>query len=186
MTNDAAPAPAPAVVPSLPPLPPAELEREVTAFLHYEAELLDDRRFEEWLALFAPGATYEAPLRVTREFQAESELSATGRVFWDDRDTLAIRVQRLRSEYAWAEQPASRTRHFVTNIRVAPTDERAVSARANLLVYRSRGDDPRADLYSADRRDLLVRDPDGRLLISRRWLGLDQSNLTGNSLSIFL
>lgn len=181
MTTDAVPVSIPP-----PPLPPLELEREVTAFLHQEAELLDDRRFEEWLELFALGATYEAPLRVTREFQAESELSSTGRIFCDDRDTLAIRVQRLRSEYAWAEQPASRTRHFVTNIRVAMVDDRTVSARANLLVYRSRGDDPRADIYSADRRDILVRAAEGRLLIARRWLGVDQSNLTGNSLSIFL
>lgn len=175
----------PTSAPPAPPLPPEE-EREVVAFLHLEAELLDERRFEEWLDLFALDATYEAPLRVTREHQASGEMSTSGRIFWDTRQTLAIRVQRLCSEYAWAEQPASRTRHFVSNIRVGALDDRRISARANLLVYRNRGEDPRFDLYSADRRDVLVRDSDGRLQIQRRWLGVDQSNLTGNSLSIFL
>lgn len=158
----------------------------VSRFLFAEAGLLDERRFEEWLDLFADDATYEVPLRVTRESQVESELSERGRIFWDSKATLGIRVQRLLSEYAWAEQPPSRTRHFVSNVRVHALDGGAVAARCNLLVYRNRGDDPSYDLYSADRRDELVPAPGGGFLIRRRWLAVDQSNLTGNSLSVFL
>lgn len=164
----------------------ADVEGKVTTFLYFEAELLDDGRFEDWLELFTADATYEAPLRVTRERDASSELSRSGRIFSDTRDTLAIRVQRLCSGYDWAEQPPSRTRHYVTNVRVSQADDGSLLARANLLVFRSRGDDPRFDLYSADRRDVLVAEGSTGFRIKRRWLGVDQSNMTGNSLSVFL
>lgn len=169
---------------SAPSLP--ELRREVEDFLVAEAALLDARRFDEWLACFTDDATYEAPLRVTRESQVATELSERGRIFWDSRATLAVRVERLRSEYAWAEQPPSRTRHFLANLRVAPLDGGAIEAVANLLVYRNRGEDPAYDLYSAERRDELVRDVSGGLRIRRRLVLVDQANLAGNSLSVFL
>lgn len=44
-----------------------QMKAAVERFLYDEAELLDARRFEEWLALFAEDATYEVPLRITRE-----------------------------------------------------------------------------------------------------------------------
>lgn len=160
--------------------------RSVELFLYDEAALLDDRRFEEWLDLFTDDASYEVPLRLTRESQAESEISEHGRIFWDSKQTLAIRVQRLRSEYAWAEQPPSRTRHFVTNVRVGLHDDGTVGARCNVLVYLNRGDDPRHELYAGDRHDVLVPQADGGYRIRRRWIVVDQANMAGNSLSVFL
>lgn len=158
----------------------------VEQFLYREAELLDERHFEAWLELFTDDATYEVPLRVTRESQVGSELSSRGRIFWDSKRTLEIRVQRLRSEYAWAEQPPSRTRHFVSNVRVEMAAETTLVVRCSLLVYRNRGDDPRHDLYAARRVDVLVPSEPGSYRIRSRWLALDQANLTGNSLSVFL
>ena len=61
-----------------------------------------------------------------------------------------------------------------------------ITVRCNLLVYRNRGDDPSYDLYSADRRDELVAGSDGGFLVRRRWLAIDQSNMAGDSLSVFL
>lgn len=163
-----------------------ETAYSVEQFLYREAELLDGRHFEAWLELFTDDATYEVPLRVTRESQVGTELSSRGRIFWDSKRTLEIRVQRLRSEYAWAEQPPSRTRHFVSNVRVEMTAETTLVVRCSLLVYRNRGDDPRHDLYAARRVDVLVPSGSGSYRIRSRWLALDQANLTGNSLSVFL
>ncbi|MGH9064708.1 MAG: aromatic-ring-hydroxylating dioxygenase subunit beta [Acidimicrobiales bacterium] len=164
--------------------PGADTEREISAFLFHEAELLDDRRFEEWLALFAEDATYEVPIRVTRERQAEWELAPNAWIFNDTKETLAIRIQRLATEYAWAEQPASRTRHFVANVRVTTVASGDHEVRSNLLVYRSRGSSIRVDLFSADRRDTLRRTAQG-WLIARRWVALDQSTVDANNISIF-
>ncbi len=175
-----------APVPSLPDGVDAELQRAVERFLYFESELLDDRRFEEWLSLFSEDAIYEAPLRVTRDRQAP-QLSERGRLFSDTKATLDVRVRRLLSEYAWAEQPPSRTRHFVSNVRSRRLDDGAVAVRSNVLVYRNRAERTDFELYSADRHDELVPTSGTAMFsIRRRWFVVDQSNMSGDSLSIFL
>jgi 3-phenylpropionate/cinnamic acid dioxygenase small subunit len=171
---------------SLPDEVGAETLRAVERFLYVESELLDDRRFEEWLSLFSEDAVYEAPLRVTRDRQAP-QFSERGRLFSDTKATLEVRVRRLLSEYAWAEQPPSRTRHFVTNVRARRLDDGAVAVRSNVLVYRNRAERTDFELYSADRHDELVP-TSGTVMFSirRRWFVVDQSNMSGDSLSIFL
>lgn len=158
---------------------------DVEEFLYREALCLDERRFRDWLDLFAEDARYEMPIRVTREKQAEWELSPASRVFDDTKQTLTIRVRRLETDFAWAEQPPSRTRHFVANVLVDPGEVAGeYVARSNLLVYRSRGDRPAWDLLSAQRRDVLRRDGAG-WLIAHRWVALDQSTVNAHNLSIF-
>lgn len=160
--------------------------RAVERFLYREVALLDDRCFEQWLALFADDATYEVPLRVTLDSQSGSGLSPRGRIFSDSKQTLGIRVQRLRTEYAWAEQPPSRTRHFVSNVTVGVRAGGDLVARCNLLVTRSRGDDSMLDLYAGARTDVLVVDPVTGFRIRHRWLSVDQATMPGNALSVFL
>lgn len=162
-----------------------QMRREIEDFLLDEAELLDDGRFEEWVGLFADDAHYEMPIRVTREKRAGWQLAPTGKIFDDTKATLAIRVQRLGTEYAWAEDPPSRTRHYVTNIRVAPADQPdEYRVRCNLLVYRSRGELPEYNVLSADRQDILRRQPDGWKIV-KRFVALDQSTVNSHNLSIF-
>ena len=158
----------------------------IEEFLYREARLLDERRFDEWLELFAEDGRYEIPLRVNRDRDAEWELSPNGRIFDDTKQTLAIRVERLGTEFAWAEQPPSRTRHVVTNVLPETTgtaDEFVV--RSNTLVYRSRGDDGHADLVSADRRDVLRRTAEGWRIV-HRWAAIDQSTVSARTLSFFI
>lgn len=164
----------------------AQTRQEIEDFLYYEAELLDDRRFDEWIELFAEDARYEMPIRVTREKRAGWELAPNGKIFDDTKATLRIRVQRLGTEYAWAEDPPSRTRHYLTNLRISP-GERAgeYQVRCNLLVYRNRGESPEYDLLSAERQDLLRRRPGGGWEIARRLVALDQSTVNSRNLSIF-
>ena len=184
--SDGGPAPLSLVAPVPPAGVDGELKSAVERFLYFESELLDDRRFEDWLALFCQDATYEVPLRMTRERQAP-QLSERGRLFADTKATLEVRVRRLLSEYAWAEQPPSRTRHFVSNVRVRLLDGGAVGVRSNVLVYRNRAERTDFELYSADRHDELVpADGGSSFRIRRRWLVVDQSNMSGDSLSIFL
>ncbi|WP_415651149.1 aromatic-ring-hydroxylating dioxygenase subunit beta [Rhodococcus opacus] len=82
------------------------------------------RRFRDWLTFLADDIKDEVPVCVTREGLADWELSPTSRIFDDDKDTLEVRVRRLETDFAWAEQPPSRTRHYVTNVIVDPTDKR--------------------------------------------------------------
>src|SRR5688572_11640103 len=101
----------------------AELQREIEQFLYEEAELLDDRRLHDWLALLTDDIRYRMPTRDNRVRREQSkELSGETEMayFDDDKRTLVQRVKRLDTGLAWAEDPPSRTRHLVTNVRIEP------------------------------------------------------------------
>lgn len=168
---------------------PSRVDRDtrldVEEFLYREALALDERRFRDWLDLFTPDTRYEMPVRVTREKQADWELAPTARIFDDTKQTLEIRIRRLETDFAWAEQPPSRTRHYVTNVLADPGEAAGeYLVRSNLLVFRSRGDHTQWDLLSAQRRDTLRRTDEG-WRIAYRWAALDQSTVNAHNLSIF-
>ena len=164
---------------------PLELRIAVQDFLAYEAELLDDRKFEEWLELFTDDVTYEAPIRVTRKTPNPTVVDDIS--FFDENlHSLTLRVKRLRTGVAWAEDPPSHTRRFVTNIRVRPTpNEEELDVRSSLMLFRSRGDMGAYDLIVGERFDLL-RSVDGQMRIARRRIVLDQSSLSTKNLGVFL
>jgi len=163
----------------------AELDREIQNFLYHEAELLDSRKFEQWLELLTDDITYEMPVRVTRE-RDHADTHSEMAHFSEDRRTLELRVKRLATGYAWAENPPSRTRHFVSNIRIEQTAKsNEVMVRSNLLVYRSRGSSTQADLISGERIDFL-RSVEGRWKLAKRTIMVDQTVLDTQNLAIFL
>lgn len=169
-----------------------DLTREVLNFLYREAELLDEGRYREWLDLLAEDVVYRVPVRVTRERPAEGGYGglAQGMLHMDeDRTSLEMRVARLETGFAWAEDPPSRLRHFVTNVRIgepqaSPRGEE-VEVRSNVLVFRSRWDRPEFTFLSAERQDLLRRE-NGGWKLARRLVILDHSTLPTHNLSFFL
>lgn len=107
----------------------------VEDFLYHEAELLDAWCLEEWLGLFEPGATYEIPSTDTPDGRHGETLYLVS----DDWTRLQARVKRLSSRNAHVENPRSRTRRLITNVRVAPGDGPGLLAvSANFLIARSR------------------------------------------------
>ncbi len=159
---------------------------QVVEFLYYEAELLDGGRFTDWLTLMTDDVIYWMPVRLNREKSDKPTHSDAMGYFSEDRETLRLRVERLKTDFAWAEDPPSRTRRFVSNVRVSAGDrEGEVAVRSYLLVYRNRGDVADADLVSAERHDLLVRATDGWRL-KKRTIMVDQASLGTKNLAIFL
>lgn len=158
----------------------------VCRLLYREANLLDDGHVRRWLdEVLGPEIAYEMPVRVTRERGAE-EFSEDAFHLRENRATLTTRVARLESEYAWAEDPKSRTRRFVTNVLVDPADEPdAWRVASNLLVYRGRYDSAAHQLLSCARRDV-VGEVDGALRVLRRTVLLDHTTLPVSNLAIFL
>jgi p-cumate 2,3-dioxygenase subunit beta len=107
----------------------------VEDFLFQEADLLDEWRLDEWLDLFLPGATYQIPSTDRPDGVPETSLFLVA----DDWGRLQARVKRLQSKNAHVENPRSRTRRLITNVRVAPSDEpNSVFVRATFVVYRWR------------------------------------------------
>ncbi|MBP0494551.1 3-phenylpropionate/cinnamic acid dioxygenase subunit beta [Roseomonas indoligenes] len=169
------------------------LEHEVRDFLHTEAELLDERRFEEWLELFTDDVRYWMPIaRNVRFNQMAMEYTREGQdTCWFDegKETLRQRVEQLRTGIHWAEEPRSRTSHLLTNIRVAsalPIAARAeeVEVRSRFLLYRNRIHDE-TDILAGKRTDRLRREAGG-WRIARREIRLDQSVLLAKNLTSFL
>lgn len=162
------------------------IQEDIREFMSREAHALDERRFRDWLEFLAEDITYDVPLRVVREGLAEWELSPTGRIFQDNKQTLEVRVRRLETDFAWAEQPPSRTRHYVTNVLVDPGEKPGeYEATSNCLIYRSRGDSIEPNFVSVMRKDL-VRATDDGYELARRWAAIDQAVINAHNLSIFI
>ena len=155
-------------------------------FLADEAEALDENRVADWLGMLHPEIDYRAPLRTTRERSKGLGFSEDGYHFYENHDSLALRVERLSGDYAWAEDPPSRTRRFVSNHRVFALDGSSdLRVRSNLLLYRERLDETEPQLLSAERVDDL-RELEGRLALVRRRVLLDHATLLTPNLGIFL
>jgi len=103
-------------------------------FLYHEARLLDEQRYEEWLALFTQDATYWVPLE-----HGQKDPFETSSIIHDDRTLLELRVKQLRHPRAHARQPLARTVHQVGN--VVPTAEASgelrVASTLTLVEFRN-------------------------------------------------
>ena len=111
----------------------AALREMVEDFLYQEAALLDAWRLDEWLALFTADGRYVVPTTDLPEGDPRQDL-----VFIDDDMVrLRARVERLKSRHGHREYPSSRTRRFVTNVRIKVEDG-AIVVTSSFLVYRFR------------------------------------------------
>ncbi len=166
-----------------------DLRREIEDFYYLEAELLDGRKLREWLELFTDDVHYWMPIRhntFARPEELCEELSKPGESYYfnDDKETLRLRVERVYSKTAWAEMPPSRTRHFISNIRIKQDNGVEIDTHSNFLVYRTRMEKDR-DVFVGTRQDVLRR-VNGALKIARRTIILDQAVLDAKNISIFL
>jgi p-cumate 2,3-dioxygenase beta subunit len=108
--------------------------QEVEDFLFKEAALLDEWRLDEWLALFETDATYEVP---TTD-RPNDDPQRSQYYVWDNYELLTARVKRLKSKHAHAENPHSRTRRLVTNVRLGEISDSSLQVRAAFLIYKIR------------------------------------------------
>ena len=160
---------------------------ELMPFYIREAWLLDERKLREWLDLFADDVLYFMPRRknVPRR-EAHRELTEPGdlAILEEDKRYLQMRVARLDSGMAWAEDPPSRTRHIVGNLEAEALPNGEVKARTAFLVYRSHLETDH-QLLSGYREDVLRRTAGG-WTIARRMIVLDANVLLDKNLSVFL
>ena len=173
------------------PLPYADPAHQAAhQFLVEEAALLDAADYAGWLGLLCDDIRYLMPVRVTTARGAGFDTLADMGHFDEDMYALRKRVQRLATDHAWTEDPPSRTRHFVTNVRTFrssafPNEGVEFRVESAVLLFRSRGDTREADLVSAGRTDVL-RETAGGLRLARREILVDEAVLRTQNLAIFL
>ncbi len=176
-----------------------QLIRQVEQFLYREARLLDNRQLHQWLGLLTDDIKYWMPIRSNRypvnskaisimdgsryeedDLSKEDELALMD----ENKDSLQRRVDRLDTGMAWAEDPPSRTRHFVSNVEVQPGDrEGELKVYSNFIMYRTRAETEQ-DFYVGSREDVLRRVGDD-FRIAYRKVTLDQNVLLSKNVSNF-
>jgi 3-phenylpropionate/cinnamic acid dioxygenase small subunit len=169
------------------------LKEQVERFLYEEAELLDDRRFSEWLDRLTEDLVYFMPMRRNVRFgeHGEKENTRLGKdISWFDEDkwTLSKRVDQILTGQHWAEEPLSRVCHMVSNIQLldaTPSVEaaREVRVRSRFLVYQNRVEHE-TYMFVGKRSDTL-RLVDGAWKLARREIILDQNVLLAKNLTVF-
>ncbi|CAK6473648.1 aromatic-ring-hydroxylating dioxygenase subunit beta [Peribacillus castrilensis] len=162
------------------------LKCQFEQWLYDEAQLLDDIEFDDWFDLMHSSLRYQMPVRVNKEGVERPDYSTEMFTFNDDIELLKLRVDRLKTDYAWAEIPPSRTRRFVSNVRVKDyvEGEKAV-VKSYLLIYRSRSTDIQHDLISGERNDEFIFE-EGKWKLSKRIFIVDQSTINTRNLAIFV
>ena len=160
------------------------LQYEVEQFLFDEAALLDARKFREWFALVADDIHYWMPIRrtVTRA-DLEFEFTRPGAMayFDDDRELLEMRVKKLEASSAWSEDPPSRSRHFVSNVRILDVSNDEVTVDSCFHLYRTRLNTD-VDIWVGCRTDVLRRAGAG-FKIAKRHIFLDQTVIVSKNMS---
>ena len=97
------------------------------------------------------------------------------------------RVARGETKYAWAEDPPSRVRHFITNIRITkphPDTPDEIAVKSNFLIFRTRVDEVVPHLLAGERKDVLRRE-DGELRLLKRMVHLDLTAIGTHNFSLF-
>ncbi|NMR32364.1 3-phenylpropionate/cinnamic acid dioxygenase subunit beta [Crystallibacter degradans] len=163
-----------------------ELHLEAHRWLVDEAYLLDEQDYDEWLSRIADDMHYLMPVRVTTALGAGYSTSPGMAHMDENKYSLSRRVARFATEHAWTEDPPSRLRHYVTNVRTFRTEKAdEIIAESAVLLFRSRGDVGEAATVSAGREDLLRRTATGWQL-ARRTIMLDEAVIRMQNLAIFL
>jgi benzoate/toluate 1,2-dioxygenase beta subunit len=112
------------------------IDREAAeAFLVNEARLLDERRFREWMELFTEDGIYWVPSTPDQKSPLEQ-----ASLFYDDRELMRTRIDRLEHPLIHVQTPPSRTVHLVTNVTVDAGETGEVAILSNVLMVEYRLD----------------------------------------------
>mgnify|MGYP001822234728 CR=1 FL=1 len=167
-----------------------EQQRVLEAFYYREARLLDNRQYQQWLALVDPEIQYLLPSRpnvqVDNRARGSEDMISVERELEDAESMgcpireesyvhLMVRVERAYKVNSWSENPPARTRRIIGNVELMGRDGDQLSVVSNFHLYYAR---PGSDnfLYSGQRRDQLLA-VEGDYRIRERVVIMDVANI---------
>jgi 3-phenylpropionate/cinnamic acid dioxygenase small subunit len=164
------------------------LKDQVENFIYHEAALMDDRRYEDWVDLMADDIHYFMPIRKNVKFgEWDTENSdPASEISWFDegKGVLEGRVRQLMTGVHWAEEPVSRIRHIISNIRVTDVQGDLITATDNFFVWHNRLLEE-VNLFAGTRTNVLRRDPETGFKVVKRTILLDQNVLLAKVVTFF-
>jgi 3-phenylpropionate/cinnamic acid dioxygenase small subunit len=169
------------------------LKADIEDFYYHEADLLDDRRFRDWLDILTDDISYFMPIRRNVKFgqHASRENTKLGEgISWFDEDkwTLTKRVEQILTGVHYAEEPLSRISHMVSNIQIkdvrpnleAPGE---IDVTSRFLVYQNRVE---YETYTfVGRRNDALRATGNGWKVAKREILLEQNILLAKNLTMF-
>ena len=168
------------------------LQWQIEQFLYAEAEMLDERRLEEWYELLADDLFYSMPAQ-SSVYPNDVDESSAGRAgfvgdyFDEDKPRMLWRIKKALSGRDHIERPASKLRHLISNVRIKPAAEDAGEYEVSscFMITRLRHSQYQ-DIYTG-RRDDLLRSADNAygFQVARRVITLDQTVLLGGGIGFF-
>lgn len=169
------------------------LKADIEDFYYAEADLLDSRRFRDWLDLLADDITYFMPIRRNVKFgqhQARENTRQGEGISWFDEDkwTLTKRVEQILTGVHYAEEPLSRITHMITNVQITAVrpelrEARELDVTSRFLVYQNRIE---YETYTmVGRRNDTLRATEGGWKVCRREILLEQNVLLAKNLTAF-
>lgn len=149
-----------------------ELRLQFEEVLYHEAWLLDHDRLEEWLALCAEQIRYWAPIRANAARGSEEWSRPLQLMHFDeDKASLTMRVQRVRTGAAHADEPPARVRHLVSNVQILDAGDDVAHVASNFIVFKSRRG--REEVFFVGCREDRWRQIDGAWKLEERLVVLD-------------
>ena len=169
------------------------LKADIEDFYYHEADLLDERRFRDWLELLTEDITYFMPIRRNVKFGQHAARENTKRgegISWFDEDkwTLTKRVEQILTGVHYAEEPLSRISHMVSNVQIKGArpeidDAGELDVTSRFLVYQNR---VQYETYIfVGRRNDTLRLTEKGWKIARREILLEQNILLAKNLTTF-
>jgi 3-phenylpropionate/cinnamic acid dioxygenase small subunit len=169
------------------------LKADIEDFYFHEADLLDERKFRDWLDILADDITYFMPIRRNVKFgqHAARENTKMGEgISWFDEDkwTLTKRVEQILTGVHYAEEPLSRISHMVSNVQIKAARPDVEHARelditSRFLVYQNRVE---YETYTfVGRRNDTLRLTESGWKVAKREILLEQNILLAKNLTMF-
>jgi benzoate/toluate 1,2-dioxygenase subunit beta len=137
--------------------------REVEQFLYRQAELLDEKRWDDFIELFADDGLYWMPA-------APEQTTGEGvpSIFYEDRNLMTVRMKRVTHPHAWSQSPMWGTSHLVSNVAIEKEDPRTgeltVRSRFHMMEFRRDASRHFAGTY---RHELVRENGDYRIKLQR-------------------
>ena len=143
---------------------------EFRQFLYYEASLLDDRQWDEWLSCYSPKVVYWMPAWGDDDALTTDPQRQISLIYYPNREGLEDRVYRIKTERSGASTPEPRTTHMISNVAIVADGGEQVDVRYNWVTYSHRYKE--TDVYFGTTYCTLEMS-DGRPRIARKTIQLN-------------
>lgn len=148
-----------------------DLTARVIDFYADESSALDEREYDDWLALLDSSFVYQVPVPLLREDPSLPRHSTHAMLFEATKHTLTLKLGRTHQQHAWSDRPGATTRHFVSAVRVFATDSASdFRVESNVLATWNRGPQESVMMPAARQDVLRLTDSQEFLLVRRRVL----------------